>query len=64
MVRRLEPVSRFELNKSGTSKLPLDRVLGLAKALEVDAKYLFRLTLEQQGNETTALAIEQIFGTI
>jgi len=50
--------------KGGTSKLPLDRVSGLAKALEVDAKYLFRLTLEQQGNETTALAIEQIFGTI
>ena len=50
--------------KSGAAKLPLDRVAGLAAALECDPKLLFRLALEQQGNETTALAIAEIFGAI
>ena len=50
--------------KSGAAKLPLDRVAGLAAALDCDDKLLFRLALEQQGNETTALAIAEIFGTI
>ncbi len=31
----------------GTSKLPIDRVPALAKALNVDAAYLLRLALEQ-----------------
>jgi hypothetical protein len=50
--------------KSGAAKLPLDRVAGLAAALECDPKLLFRLALEQHGNETTALAIAEIFGAI
>lgn len=33
--------------KSGDSKVPLDRVPSLAKALEVDERILFRLTVEQ-----------------
>ena len=43
--------------KLGTAKLPLDRVGALAKAIDCDPKYLFKLALEQQGHETTAQAI-------
>src|SRR4051812_28502756 len=50
--------------KLGNSKLPLDRVPALAKALECDSAFLFRLALEQIGGETTALAIRNIFGSI
>lgn len=34
--------------KNGGAKVPLDRVIQLARALEVDPAYLFRLALEQQ----------------
>lgn len=57
-------VNMLSMIKSGASKLPLDRVAGLAAALNCDPKLLFRLALEQQGNETTALAIAEIFGAI
>lgn len=50
--------------KNGSSKLPLDRVPGLAKALECDPAFLFKLALEQLGGDTTASVIDQIFGTI
>lgn len=50
--------------KNGSNKLPLDRVVGLAKALECDPAFLFKLALEQLGGDTTGTAIEQIFGTI
>lgn len=51
--------------KSGRSKLPLDRVAGLARALECDPVMLFMLAIEQQlGGNTTELAIRQIFGTL
>lgn len=50
--------------KNGSTKLPLDRVPGLAKALECDARRLFLLAMEQLGNDTTAQAIEEIFGAI
>lgn len=50
--------------KNGSNKLPLDRVPGLAKALECDPALLFKLALEQLGGDTTGTAIEQIFGTI
>lgn len=50
--------------KNGSTKLPLDRVAGVAKALECDPKLLFRLALEQATGSTTAIAIELIFGTI
>jgi ABC-type transporter Mla maintaining outer membrane lipid asymmetry ATPase subunit MlaF len=33
--------------KKGDAKLPLDRVAGLARAIDVDPMYLFRLALEQ-----------------
>lgn len=50
--------------KAGTSKLPLDRVPGLAKALECDPTLLFMLAVEQLGGDTTEGAIAQIFGTL
>jgi hypothetical protein len=52
------------LIKSGASKVPLDRVPALARALEVDPKLLFLMALEQAGGETMRLAAEEIFGTI
>ena len=50
--------------KNGSTKLPLDRVPSVAKALECDPKLLFKLALEQPGGVTAAAAIEMIFGTI
>ncbi|MFZ3585042.1 XRE family transcriptional regulator [Loktanella sp. DJP18] len=50
--------------KSGATKLPLDRVLALATAMECDPRRLFLLALQQQGYETEQAAIAQIFGTI
>ncbi|MBI1216930.1 MAG: XRE family transcriptional regulator [Rhodobacteraceae bacterium] len=50
--------------KNGASKLPLDRVSSLARALDCDPRLLFKLALEQLGGDTTAHAIEEIFGVI
>lgn len=50
--------------KSGKTKLPLDRVPALAKALECDPGMLFMMALEQLGGSTTERAIKQIFGTL
>ncbi|MTJ05600.1 MAG: helix-turn-helix transcriptional regulator [Sediminimonas qiaohouensis] len=49
--------------KNGTTKLPLDRVPSLARALECDPAYLLRLTLEQAAGDTAANAIVEIMGT-
>lgn len=49
--------------KSGASKLPIDRVPGLAKALGVDPALLLNLTFEQTAGDTTARAFMEIFGT-
>lgn len=38
--------------KNGAAKLPLDRVLALATALDCDPKRLFLLALQQQDYET------------
>jgi hypothetical protein len=50
--------------KNGATKLPLDRVPGLAKALECDPRQLFKLALEQVGGDTTAHAVDEIFGAV
>lgn len=50
--------------KSGANKLPLDRVPGLAKALESDPVLLFMMAVEQLGGDTTGIAIRKIFGTL
>jgi hypothetical protein len=49
--------------KSGATKLPLDRVPSLARALDCDAAYLMRLALEQSEGDTAAQAIVEIMGT-
>jgi hypothetical protein len=57
-------VNMLAMLKSGASKVPLDRVLGLAQALECDPRHLFLLAFEQIAGSTTARAIEDIFGTV
>lgn len=48
--------------KQGASKLPLDRVPALAKALDTDPAFLLRLALEQAEGSTAAAAIFDIIG--
>lgn len=48
--------------KNGTSKLALDRVPALAKALECDAALLFRMALEQLSGSTTETANRALYG--
>ena len=56
--------SMLAMIKRGASKLPLDRVPGLAAALDVDPRLLFLLALEQSFGDTVAQAIMEIFGTV
>lgn len=49
--------------KSGATKLALDRVPSMAKALETDPAYLMRLALAQSEGDLAASAILEIFGT-
>ncbi|MDO6483091.1 XRE family transcriptional regulator [Shimia thalassica] len=48
--------------KNGTSKLALDRVPSMARALECDPAYLMRLALEQAIGGTAAKAVIEVFG--
>ncbi len=48
--------------KKGATKLPIDRVPALAKALESDPALLLRLALEQSEGSTAATAIYEIIG--
>jgi transcriptional regulator with XRE-family HTH domain len=48
--------------KQGSTKLPIDRVPALAKALESDPALLLRLALEQSEGSTAAAAIYEIIG--
>ncbi|WP_210526684.1 helix-turn-helix domain-containing protein [Rubellimicrobium arenae] len=50
--------------KNGQTKLALDRVAALARALEVDPRRLYLLALDQEGHATTAREIEEIFNAI
>lgn len=52
----------MSLLKSGTNKIPLDRVPALARALEVDPGLLMRLALDQAVGATAARAIRESFG--
>lgn len=49
--------------KAGTSKLPIDRVPDLARALDADPAYVLRLTLEQQLGDVAARAVNELLGT-
>ena len=48
--------------KSGATKIPLDRVPTLARALETDAGYMMRLALEQAIGQTASVAVLETFG--
>ncbi len=48
--------------KQGATKLPLDRVPDLAKALDTDRALLLRLAFEQSEGSTIAAAIYEIIG--
>ncbi|WP_322864908.1 XRE family transcriptional regulator [Aquicoccus sp. G2-2] len=48
--------------KQGASKLALDRVPALARALECDPAYMMQLALEQAIGPTAAKAVVEIFG--
>ena len=50
--------------RNGATKLALDRVPGLAIALECDPKHLFRMALEQSLGSTASRTIAEIFGTV
>lgn len=50
--------------KSGATRMPLDRVPALAKALDCDPRLLFQMAIEQAGYETAGAAIEEIFGAV
>lgn len=56
--------SMITMTKLGSTKLALDRVAALARALDVDPKHLWLLALEQQSNATTAKEISEICGSI
>ena len=49
--------------KNGSTKLALDRVPSMARALDCDPAYLMRLALDQAVGDTSAQAITEIFGT-
>jgi len=49
--------------KNGSSKLALDRVPAMARALDCDPGYLLRLALEQQEGQTAARALIECWGS-
>jgi len=49
--------------RSGSAKLPLDRVPALAAALDCDPALLLRLALDQAVGSTAAATIIEIFGS-
>lgn len=53
----------ISMMKSGASKIPLDRVPALARALETDPAHLMRLALEQAIGRTASVAVLETFGT-
>lgn len=50
--------------KTGSTRLPIDRVPALAQALEVDPRRLLQLAIEQWAGITAARTFNEIFGTI
>ena len=49
--------------KNGTSKLAIDRVPDLARALKCDPAFLLRLAMEQALGTTAAKAVDEIWGS-
>lgn len=54
----------MSLIKSGSTRLPLDRVPALARALDVDPARLLQLAVEQWAGSGAARAFDAIFETI
>jgi transcriptional regulator with XRE-family HTH domain len=50
--------------KSGRNKVPLDRVRGLAQALETDAAEMFLMAMEQDLDDASMSVIREIFGIV
>ena len=48
--------------KQGSSKVALDRVPALARALETDPAFVMRLALEQAIGQTAGEAVVEVFG--
>lgn len=48
--------------KSGRTKVPLDRVVSIAKALETEPRPLFILALMQDGHERDRAAFQELVG--
>lgn len=57
-------VNMLSLIKSGSTRLPLDRVPALARALDVDPARLLQLALEQWAGSAAARTFDTIFETI
>ena len=57
-------VNMLSLIKTGSTRLPLDRVPALANALDVDPARLFQLSLEQWVGSAAARTFEIIYGTV
>ncbi|QBX34285.1 XRE family transcriptional regulator [Paracoccus liaowanqingii] len=55
--------SMFSMFNMVASKIPLDRVPALARALETDPGFLMRLELEQAVGKTASVAVLEVFGT-
>jgi hypothetical protein len=60
-VAGFENPNMISMLKNGATKLPLDRVLAMAAALECDPRRLFILAFGQEGYETQQSAVEEIF---
>ena len=58
-----EKPNMISMFKRGEAKVPLDKIPALAKALNVDAAFLFKLAIQQYWPEM-GKAIAEIFGTI
>lgn len=56
-------VNMLAMIKLGSTRLPLDRVLPLAKALDVDPAYLLLLALDQMLGSTEAQALVTVMNT-
>ena len=57
-------VNMLSIIKTGGTRLPIDRVPALAKALDVDPRRLLQLAVEQWVGGTAARTFDEIFGTI
>lgn len=54
----------ISLIKNGSTRLPIDRVPALAKALDVDPRRLLQLAIEQWVGGSVMRTFDEIFGTI